>query len=146
MNRQLEADKLTLMEELERQRQLCDELSEKVKENEAMSQMINLLEREKAEMLLQVDSAQNTIQSLTLQVNNNIYYRYNILIFFFQLAELSQTDAIQRLRLSYEAALAEMKKQHEIEVSQLMSQRTATAPPEVHIDEAVSMILQCACV
>lgn len=81
MNRQLEADKLTLMEELERQRQLCDELSEKVKENEAMSQMINLLEREKAEMSLQVDSAQNTIQSLTLQVNNN-YYRYNILIFF----------------------------------------------------------------
>ena len=145
MNRQLEADKLTLMEELERQRQLCNELSEKVKENEAMSQMINLLEREKAEMSLQVDSAQNTIQSLTLQVNNN-YYRYNILIFFFQLAELSQTDAIQRLRLSYEAALAEMKKQHEIEVSQLMSQRTATAPPEVHIDEAVSMILQCACV
>lgn len=83
MNRQLEADKLTLMEELERQRQLCDELSKKVKENEAMSQMINLLEREKAEMSLQVDSAQNTIQSLTLQVNNNIYYRYNILIFFF---------------------------------------------------------------
>ena len=144
MNRQLEADKLTLLEELERQRQLCDELSEKVKENEAMSQMINLLEREKAEMSLQVDSAQNTIQSLTLQVNN-YYYRYNILIFF-QLAELSQTDAIQHLRLSYEAALAEMKKQHEIEVSQLMSQRTATAPPEVHIDEAVSMILQCACV
>ena len=71
MNRQLEADKLTLLEELERQRQLCDELSEKVKENEAMSQMINLLEREKAEMSLQVDSAQNTIQSLTLQVNNN---------------------------------------------------------------------------
>lgn len=82
MNRQLEADKLTLLEELERQRQLCDELSEKVKESEAMSQMINLLEREKAEMSLQVDSAQNTIQSLTLQVNNN-YYRYNILIFFF---------------------------------------------------------------
>ena len=144
MNRQLEADKLTLLEELERQRQLCDELSEKVKENKAMSQMINLLEREKAEMSLQVDSAQNTIQSLTLQVNNN-YNRYNILNFF-QLTELSQTDAIQRLRLSYEAALAEMKKQHEIEVSQLMSQRTATAPPEVHIDEAVSMILQCACV
>lgn len=82
MNRQLEADKLTLLEELERQRQLCDELSEKVKESEAMSQMINLLEREKAEMSLQVDSAQNTIQSLTLQVNNN-YYRYNILIYFF---------------------------------------------------------------
>ena len=53
------------------------------------------------------------------------------------MTELSQTDSIQRLRLSYEAAFEELKEQHEIELSNLALQNsggTSSSPiPEVHV-------------
>uniref|UniRef100_A0A1X7VVT6 Uncharacterized protein n=1 Tax=Amphimedon queenslandica TaxID=400682 RepID=A0A1X7VVT6_AMPQE len=109
LNRQLEADKLALMEELESQRHVGDELNKKVIENKDLSQKMEQMQKEKDELLLQLDSAQKTIQSLSLQVT-----------------ELSQTDSIQRLRLSYEAAFEELRKQHEIELSNLASHNSGT--------------------
>ena len=136
MNRQLEADKLALMEELEGQRHICDEVNKKVKENKDLSLRMEQMQKEKDELSLQLDSAQKTIQSLSLQVSTILCLLYFI-YWYLQLTELSQTDSIQRLRLSYEAAFEEMKKQHEIELSNLVPQNTggtSSSPvPQVHI-------------
>lgn len=57
------------MEELDKQHHHCNELSMKVKENDNIALKIDLVEKQKEELLIQLEAAQGTINSLSSQVN-----------------------------------------------------------------------------
>ena len=68
LNRQLEAEKATLLDELRKQKTECDELVNKAKENESLTITLHSLEKQKQELVIKLQSAEATIQSLTQQV------------------------------------------------------------------------------
>lgn len=73
---------MALMEELESQRQVCNELNKKVKENKDLSQKMEQMQKEKDELSLQFDSAQKTIQSLSLQVIVLVFLMFHVIGIF----------------------------------------------------------------
>lgn len=70
LNRQLEAEKAMLMEELRKYKTECNSLMNKVKENESLTMTIHLLETKKEDLSVKLESAQANIQSLSQQVSH----------------------------------------------------------------------------
>jgi hypothetical protein len=101
-NKKLEEEKETLIYSLEQQQNRCIELMNKLKKHEAVKDTVHQLEGEREDLLVQLNSARSTIQSLNKE-----------------LSDLKQTDSIQRLRLSYENALVKLEKEYEDKLNNL---------------------------
>lgn len=89
-----------LLEEIEKQRRHCDEMTQRVNDYDTMMGKIESVEKHNEELTVQLHTAQATIQSLTTQVSlvkvetiHNIIHTY-IIVYMYPISLCSYNSSL----------------------------------------------------